>query len=172
MPTHPSGALLFLLGFWLALTLFAPIASPTEESRAANPTLARLEDELYRSVNAVRARHHKIALRRDSRLDAVARAHSEDMARRGYLAHESPEGTNPVDRLMRGGVEGFTLAGENVGLTTRPNPTDEILSGWLTSPEHRENLLAPVFNTAGLGIARSSTGALVYTQLYATFPRE
>lgn len=172
MPTNVPGALMFLLGFWLALTLFAPIASPAGESGAADPALARLEAELHRAVNETRARHHKIPLRRDPRLDAVARAHSEDMARRNYLAHESPEGTNPVDRLMQGGVEGFTLAGENVGLTTRPNPTDEILTGWLASPEHRQNLLAPFFNTTGLGIARSSTGALVYTQLYTTFPRQ
>ena len=172
MPVRIADALLFLLGFWLALTLFAPIASPEGAPGAADPSLARLEEELHRAVNAARGRHHKIPLRRDPRLDAVARAHSADMARRGYLAHESPEGTNPVDRLTRGGVEGFTLAAENAGITTRPDPTDEILSSWLASPVHRENLLAPVFNTAGLGIARSPAGALVYTQLYATFPRD
>jgi uncharacterized protein YkwD len=36
---------------------------------------------------------------------------------------------------------------------------------------HRDNVLAPVFNSTGVGIARGADGAWYYTQLYGTRPR-
>ena len=113
-----------------------------------------------------------VASARRTDLDAVARGHSADMARRRYLSHETPEGKNWVDRLGIAGVEGFTMAGENVGLTTKPDPNGEILRGWIHSKVHLDNLIAAPFNSTGLGIARSADGTLYYTQLYLHFPRD
>lgn len=177
MPQRPSHAIAFVLGFWLGLWIFLPLAAPpafsedAPASRAPDPGLARLEDTLHDAVNRFREVHHKIALARRPDLDAVARGHSRDMATRRYLSHEDPEGRNWVDRLERAKVEGFSMAGENVGTTTRADPNDEILRGWIHSPVHRENLLAAPYNATGLGIARSADGALYYTQLYLNFPR-
>ena len=120
---------------------------------------------------AVRTREGLVPLTREPALDAVAREHSVDMAVRHYFAHETPEGLTPPDRLARGGIEGITLAGENVGLTSRGDPNREILEGWLASPEHRRNLLMPAFNATGIGIARAADGTLFYTQVYVTRPR-
>ena len=103
-------------------------------------------------------------------LDAVARGHAVDMATRGYLDHLSPEGANPVDRFRRAGVSGFTLAAENIGKTNRPNPTREVIDGWIASPIHRQNLDTPPFNATGIGVARAVDGSYIYTQIYATFP--
>ncbi len=160
-PLRPARALAALLGVVVLLGADAPDHAPLEH----------LEAGLHREVNAVRARHGLVPLRRDAELDAVARAHSADMAHRGYLAHESPEGVNPAQRLVRAGLQGFTLAGENVGLTNLAPPNQEILRGWLASPIHRRNLLAPAFNATGLGIAPAPDGTLYYTQLYLTYPR-
>ncbi len=168
MPRTPAEALGFLTGLWLAVWLLQPLAVRAEGA-GGRP---QLEAALLESVNLVRADHNLVPLRRDPKLDAVARAHSRDMALRGFLAHDTPEGLNPVARLDRGGVSGFSLAGENIGLTNRGDPNREIVVGWLESPVHRANLLAPVFNTTGIGIAVAPSGALYYTQLYVTFPRE
>jgi uncharacterized protein YkwD len=94
------------------------------------------------------------------------------LAARGYVAHESPEGDNAIDRLARRRVEGFSLAAENIGTTNRPSPASEIVSAWLRSPIHRTNLLAPAFNATGVGVARAPDGSWIVTQLYATYPRE
>jgi uncharacterized protein YkwD len=172
MPRTPLQALGFLLGFWVAL-LLSPLTielARADDGRAS--PFAELEASLLSEVNAVRARHHLIPLRRNTELDAVARSHSDDMARRGYLSHHSPEGTNPVDRIFGGGVAGFTLAAENLGKTNRGDPNREIVQSWLRSPDHRRNLLSPPFNTTGIGIARSGDGSLVYTQIYITIPRD
>ena len=159
LPRTLLGAAALLLGLWLALTAGPAIGDPG------------LEEALHAAVNRTRAAHHRMALERRADLDAVARAHSADMARRRYLSHDTPEGANPVDRIQRSGLDGFTLAGENVGMTSRSDPNREILDGWLVSPVHRENLLAPAFNATGIGVARAADGTLYYTQLYVTFPR-
>jgi uncharacterized protein YkwD len=169
MPKNLVQAAAFLFGFWFALWLSPLSIQATEDaSRAA---FAELEHDLLEQVNRVRSERNLIPLTRSAELDAVARAHSLDMARRSYLAHESPEGHNPLHRLEAGHVDGFTLAAENIGSTDRPNPNREIVSHWIQSPIHRQNLYAPTFNTTGIGIARSATGALIYTQLYLTFPK-
>lgn len=173
MPQRPSHAIALLIGFWIGITVFLGLVAPAySESAPANAELARLEASLHDAVNRFRAQHHKIPLARRADLDAVARGHSADMAGRRYLSHETPEGKNWVDRLGAGGVEGFTMAGENVGMTTKPNPNDEILGGWIHSKVHLDNLIAAPFNATGLGIARSADGTLYYTQLYLNFPRD
>jgi len=167
VPRTPLQALIFLAALWGTLALLQPLARAGE----LDPALAGLEASLHASVNAVRARAGLVPLARETALDAVAREHSEDMATRHYFAHETPEGLTPPDRLARGGIEGITLAGENVGLTSRGDPNREILDGWLQSPAHRHNLLMPAFNATGIGIARAADGTLFYTQLYVTRPR-
>jgi len=175
MPRNLPQAIGFLIGVWIALLLLLPLAARGEPGAVGlageRGGLVELEHALHADVNAWRAERRLVALERRPALDAVARRHSADMAARGYLAHESPEGANPVDRLLAGGVEDFSLAGENVGMTTRGDPNAEILGGWVVSPEHHENLSAPAYNATGVGIARRADGALVYTQLYVTFPR-
>jgi uncharacterized protein YkwD len=159
----------FLLGLWLALLLW-PGGARSDERDAGAP-FAELEASFHDEVNAVRSARHLIPLRRLPEIDRVARAHSEDMARRTYLSHITPEGRNPVDRLYAGGVTGFSLAAENAGMTSRGSPNDEILQGWLHSDEHRRNLYMAPFNATGIGVARAADGTWYYTQLYVTFAR-
>lgn len=170
MPRTPCQAIAFLAGFALAIWL-SPLRGAASPAEAPDPELAPLESALLADVNAVRARSHRLALRRTAELDAVARAHSRDMAARGYVAHESPDGANAMVRLGAARVAGFTLAAENIGATNRPAPNREIVTGWLNSAVHRTNLLAPAFNATGIGIARAQDGSLLYTQLYVTYPR-
>ena len=163
----------FLVGMWLALLLLQPLGSTARAASAApSPEdLAPLESGLHTAINEVRAAQGLLRLQRDPSLDAVAREHSEDMAARHYLAHETPEGLDPPQRMKRAGVSGYSLAGENVGTTTRSDPNREIVDAWMASPVHRDNVLAPVFNSTGVGIARSADGTWYYTQLYGTRPR-
>ena len=170
MPRSLSQAIGFLLGFALALWL-SPLRVEAIGPEQPDPALAPLEVALFDSVNDVRAQRHLRKLQRSAELDAAARAHSRDMAARAYVAHHSPEGSNAIDRLGRARLSGFTLAAENIGATNRTPPNREIVSGWLDSELHRNNLLTPAFNATGIGIARTVDGSLLYTQLYVTYPR-
>jgi uncharacterized protein YkwD len=169
MPRTFGQAGSFLFGLWLALVLLQPIGTSAQQTTDAE--IASLEAALHTAINDARAERGLRRLARDAEVDAVARAHALDMATRGYLAHETPEGLTPPARLARGGVRDITLAGENVGTTSRVNPNHEIVSAWLASPAHYENIIAPAFNVTGIGIARSIDGSLYYTQLYVTKPR-
>lgn len=171
MPRTLLQAVAFLLGLWLALLFWPPRAGAAGAEPEGPGPYAALEAAFHAQINGFRASQHLIQLRRLPELDRVARAHSEDMARRHYLSHVNPEGRNPVDRLYAGGVSGFSLAAENAGMTSRGNPNDEIYQGWLHSAEHRRNLVAPPFNATGIGIARAADGTFYYTQLYITLPR-
>jgi len=167
VPRTLGQAFAFLFGLWLALWL-SPFGANGEERRSA---YADLEASLHRGVNDARQQRNLIPLERRADLDAVALAHSRDMVARHYLAHESPEGANALNRLESAHVAGFSLAAENIGITDRPDPNHEILRAWLASEVHRTNLYAPPFNATGIGIARAPNGSLVYTQLYLTYPR-
>ena len=169
MPRTLGDAAGFLTGLWLALALLLPIGAPWAAS--ADPGLALLESRLQLAVNDFRREQHLIALERRPELDAVARAHSEDMVQRSFFAHASPEGDTWVERLAHAQVTGFSMAGENVGQTSRTDPNREILEGWEHSPAHRENLMSRPMNATGVGIAHAPDGRLFYTQLYLSFPR-
>jgi uncharacterized protein YkwD len=157
------------MGFWLAFALSPLMVKTAAGAEPANA--ASLETELLAEVNRVRRDHHLIPLVRRSDLDRVALAHSNDMARRGYFSHQSPEGGNAVDRLQQHGVTDMRLAAENLGKTTQSNPSAQIVRSWLQSPDHRSNLLAPALNFTGIGIARGADGSLIYTQVYILVPR-
>ena len=169
MPRTPRQGLFFLLGLWLALIGVDPLGAPW--AFAADPELAHLESQLHRAVNRFRRSQRLIPLERRAELDAVARRHSEDMARRHYFSHRSPEGANWVDRLEQGGIHGFALAGENLAMTRQSDPVRRVLEGWERSPAHRRNLRTRPYNATGVGIARASDGSLYMTQLYLSFPR-
>jgi len=176
MPANLPQAFGFLIGVWIALVLLTPLGARGDTGTGTGldadvSGLARLETELFATVNDWRRGRNLVGLARHPGLDAVARRHSADMATRGYFSHDTPEGLNPVHRIQAGGVDDFSLAGENVGMTSRAAPNTEIFQGWLVSRDHFENLAAPAFNATGIGIARRADGTLFYTQVYVTFPR-
>lgn len=169
MPRTPRHAFWMLLGLWAWLALVGPIGA--RWAFAEDPQLARLEQQLHGAVNDFRRAQKLIPLERRADLDAVARAHSEDMVRRGFFAHENPDGELWHHRIDRAGISGYTMAGENVAQTNEPDPNRAVLTGWENSADHRRNLEFRAFNATGVGIARAPDGRLFYTQLYVTFPR-
>jgi len=129
------------------------------------------EAELFARVNQVRAEHHLAPLRGSSELAAVARGHAEDMARRGYCAHESPEGHNALDRATAAGVSGFHLLAENIGASNvGGDRVGAIVDEWMRSHDHRENVLNPAFNTAGVAVVDAPGDRTLVVELYATYP--
>ncbi|MDJ0785966.1 MAG: CAP domain-containing protein [Myxococcota bacterium] len=167
MPRSFFQANCFLIGLLMGMLFLWPAAAKSEPAE-----LARLEAALHDEVNAFRRDQQLIPLSRRSDLDGVARAHSEDMIARGYFAHVSPDGANPVDRIQAAGIEGFSLAAENAGQTSERPVVEAILQGWIHSPDHLRNLRARPFNQTGIGMARAPDGRIFVTQLYVTVPRD
>ncbi|MBI3272227.1 MAG: CAP domain-containing protein [Planctomycetes bacterium] len=105
---------------------------------------------LLRRTNGYRSLMGLRALLLEPRLSKAARAHSEDMERRGYFSHLAPEPARAtVDR--RAALEGFRsdVIGEN--LAEGASTPDEIFEAWRDSLGHHRNLLEPRFRRIGLG---------------------
>lgn len=73
-------------------------------SSVAPPPLDGLDRRVHAEANAARAEAERPTTRWSTRLASVAQAHSEDMARRGYFGHVTPEGVTPRERGVAGGV--------------------------------------------------------------------
>ena len=89
-------------------------------------------------------------LNTDSRLNAAAQTHAEDMAERDYIAHISPDGRTPGKRATVAGYRWSRLL-ENVA-AGQPTPT-EAVKVWKASPGHRRAMLDPEIRELGIGYA-------------------
>jgi uncharacterized protein YkwD len=125
--------------------------SPYSRSRAPARTTGPTDREVASFVKLMNAHRRSLGLSPliwDSRLAAVAKAHSRDMLERDYFSHTTPEGHTTWDRLADRGVT-YSRAGENIawGQTTGR----EVLTGWLNSPHHRENIERGSYTHHGVG---------------------
>lgn len=131
----------------LALTILAPSVSSADTDRA------RLIDGLLREVNMQRALNGAQPLRLNRRLNAAAQKHAEDMARRDFFDHRSPDGRSFQERATSEGYPWRAIA-ENLGAgLSSPRSTAD---AWMTSPGHRDNMLNRDFTEAGVGYFRPS----------------
>ena len=77
----------------------APATGPGQPNGPAAGVLGEVVDR----TNAERIQHGLRPLTVDQRLAAAAQAHSADMVRRGFFAHESPDGSQVWDRAVAAG---------------------------------------------------------------------
>ncbi|HEX5871104.1 MAG TPA: CAP domain-containing protein [Longimicrobium sp.] len=92
----------------------------------------------------------------------AAQGHADDMARRNYFDHRSPEGLGPVDRLRAHGVS-YRAMGENIA--QHPGTARDVLAGWLASPGHRQNLDNCAYTHHGVGMHAGYWTHLLVTPL-------
>src|SRR5262245_105848 len=104
--------------------------------------------ETATSLNEFRTSKGLTALRSDARLSALARAHAEDMARRGSLDHNGFE--------SRRGVRA-----ENVSYGCKD--TACAIRQWAGSAGHRKNMLLREIKTYGLAYADARNGRRYWT---------
>jgi uncharacterized protein YkwD len=153
-----------------------------------SPDLAVLEDLMFNLINQARHAHLPSwmgtpALKWHDGLAAVARGHSADMLKRGYVEHESPEGVTAARRIERHGIR-YIACGENIGVVY--SDTDFAASGppaagiheihhaFMNQPRrltnHRGNVLNPIWTHVGVGLAHQASGALFATQNFMSAP--
>jgi uncharacterized protein YkwD len=106
----------------------------------------------------------------DGRLAAVARLHSEDMAREGFFGHEGADGSEPANRVTRAGIQ-WRSTGENIAKCRDVAEAEAI---FMNEPKfrqnHRGNILNPEYTHVGIGIARGPDGTLYITQEFVEEP--
>lgn len=110
--------------------------------------------ELLAQINAARADHGRMPLRRSALLSRPARAHSNFVARTGLLQHADAAGRPFHVRLYAAGYPRSRAVGENIGLVGGCDTAAaaDVIEMWLDSPSHRKVLLSRMFVTVGIGV--------------------
>ena len=171
--------------------LFAARAAHPEVPTGQRPPVkaADLAQRIHAHINAERAKQGLSALAWDKALSGIAAGHSRDMAKRKYLAHDSPEGQGFPQRYRQAGYTcririGRTIYGgaENIALNHLYNSVTTVngiayydwnssekiarkaTEGWMKSPGHRKNILTPHWNREGIGVEIAPGDKVYITQ--------
>ncbi|MGZ7042289.1 MAG: CAP domain-containing protein [Thermoanaerobaculia bacterium] len=110
--------------------------------------------DVLSSMNIYRAENGLPPLREDSRLDLAACDRMRDMGDLSYWSHESPDGRSPFLWLKPRGYV-YRYAGEN--LAAGFETTEVLVTAWMESEGHRENILSPRFDDCGIAVIEGST---------------
>lgn len=122
-------------------------------------TLPVPSDELIASVlpgavvaltNEERSSNDLGNLRANALLTRAAQMKADHMAANSYYAHVSPDGTVPPYWLNQVGYR-YQIMAENL-VIDRDN-SEQVVSAWMGSASHRQNILNPQFTEIGIGVA-------------------
>ncbi|MFN8497770.1 MAG: CvpA family protein [Anaerolineae bacterium] len=156
-----------ILGPALAETLNFFTVEPDSEAmirlpHAAAGDTARPTDEeqMLAWVNDERRAAGLPPLVMDERLRQLARQHSQDMLRRAYFSHYTPDGLSPFDRMRAARIP-FSAAGENLAEAPTLGMAHR---GLMNSPGHRANILSPSFGRVGIGVIDGGDLGLMISQ--------
>ncbi len=150
---------------WLAMAM--PSTAVAESG-----DLDALRAEALSLVNAVRLDRGLPELRLTDRLNAAAQAHADDMLKRGYYAHQSPEGATVRDRYRERGGSRWKAVAENIAecqgcrLPVSAERVRQFQRGWMNSPPHRDNIVGRGFDGFGFGIAGGDDGRIYAVQTF------
>ena len=125
------------------------------------------ERRAFDLINRERQRRGLTPLAWDGNLVRLARYHSQNMARGGYLSHVDRDGLDLKGRAQTLGLHGWKTLGENIAYNQGyDDPTAFAVERWMISEKHRENALSAEYTHAAVGIARAADGTYYFTQVF------
>lgn len=104
-------------------------------------------------TNENRVENNLPPLRESQVLTQAARLKAVDMATRGYFSHTSPGGIEPWYWFDQAGYD-FVYAGENLAVNFIDS--GDVVSAWMNSEKHKENILGKNFTEVGIGVAKGT----------------
>ncbi len=134
----------------LLITLSVVVAPPVSAHDALDQTREQIVELALKHINLQRAINGVGLLTPNRRLSDAAQKHAEQMARRDFVDHQSPDGRSLQDRIATAGYSWRVLA-ENLS-AGQPSPENTVQS-WMTSLAHRNNMLNPDYRELGIGYA-------------------
>ncbi|HBQ51258.1 TPA: hypothetical protein DD690_04745 [Candidatus Daviesbacteria bacterium] len=107
------------------------------------------QKKLIELTNVEREKQGLPPVAENAALDQAAALKAQNMFQENYWAHFAPSGKTPWDFILGSGYK-FTYAGEN--LAKNFYSSDEVVSAWMASTTHRENLLNPKYQDIGIAV--------------------
>jgi len=165
------------------------VQTTTNSGSLSPPSLdsAALEKLIHTLINQQRNSNGLSSLSFDPSLAAIARGHSQDMAKNNYFSHVNLQGLDPA---ARGNQQGYPCRkdyssyytygiAENIFETShwttyngiRVNDFESLESiaqktvdSWMSSPGHRKNILTSTYDREGIGVGVGSDYTVYITE--------
>jgi len=106
-------------------------------------------EKLYQLTNQERLKYGLSALNYNEKLSQAAYKKAQDMFAKNYWAHYGPNGVTPWNFILSVGYQ-YEYAGEN--LAKNFLFSDGVVSAWMNSPTHRDNILRKEYTDVGFAI--------------------
>ena len=136
----------FCCSVLLFVLLLVPAAARAASPAELGPTIA--EQYLLAAANQERAALGLRPVHRDARLAAAALGHARQMAAHATISHQFAGEAELASRASSAGVR-FSVVEENVGEAPSVIRIQDL---WMHSPHHRDNLLDPSVDSAGISV--------------------
>jgi uncharacterized protein YkwD len=143
------------------LTLLIPFCPVAAQDKKDDP---KPEQALLTAINKERAEQKRTALRANDVLMKAARQQAEALAKANDV-NKAADGKASVDRLKALGYR-FNALGENTAYGH--DGPDQVVTFWMGSQLHRDNILSSRFTQIGLGAAKSASGTWFYVVLFTS----
>ncbi len=127
----------------------------------SNLDVAKQREMILADINTERKLLGLSPLSLDSKANSLAQARTDDMAKRDYFSHTTPEGKNALDLSGEYGITG--TVGENLAKDLNPVLA---LYGLFRSAGHRNLLLTDRFSRIGIGFSKSKDDAILMAQIF------
>ncbi|MFL5906402.1 MAG: CAP domain-containing protein [Solirubrobacterales bacterium] len=147
---------LALAATWALATAGSASATscPNTDVQVDGLTQDQMESSIGCLINEERTSRGLRPVLNNGDLQQAALSHSKEMVDEGYFEHTSPEGVTFIDRIQGTGYmrpARSWIVGENLVWGTGPLSSPQALvTAWMNSPPHRENLLKPRFREIGI----------------------
>ena len=173
MDRHHPGRRLTRAVVFVAPALVLLLAVTPAARAAQGPDPAALGQLALDLVNKARAERGLSRLDLGPEIDQAAKRHAQDMLRRHYYSHTSPEGGTVLDRYVAAGGSRWRLVAENIARCegcrppVTPDTVRELQEGWMNSPHHRENILHKGLDRFGFALVVDAQNGMYAVQTFA-----
>ena len=136
--------------------------------KTGSPSLADLEQAMIGVVNAERQARDLLPYTVDEQLTLMAWERAQDMVKRNYMSHVTPEGETLRERFRSQGWS-TPYVGENIYLSTQPasQAVERTMTWFMGDAPHRANIINPRYNRVGIGVAQNPSGWYTFVQVFA-----
>jgi len=164
----------------LAPTAAAQSATPTPTATATPRIQASLSDDPFRDredrmalmLGRARVAAGMLPLARSPELDRAAVLHAQDMAARGYMEHDAPDGSTPVSRAADQGYQtppgSAWLVVETI--SARTDEPDGAFAYWMSDALHHRAVMHTYWRELGIGYAPGGPYGRFWVALFGCRP--
>ena len=148
-----------------ATTPPAPTPPPPSSASRATCDLPNFQADLLLAINTARRAGASCGsqgsfvatttLDWNNALASAALVHSDDMVAHDFFSHTGSDGRNAGDRATAAGYA-WSSWGENIAAGY--GSAAAVMAGWMASPGHCANIMAPDFQHVGVACVKGSAG--------------